>query len=93
VVSKDYMIGWCIFIPKLAEGNADIQKTKLNLKLITGPGVSLSGEIIWDQTLTKTLSNAKSVKLTADFSSEDEQVKPVEQPKPEEKKPEVKPKT
>lgn len=44
----DYILGYCIHLPALLSSNADILQQDLNFDLIMGPGISLTGDILWD---------------------------------------------
>jgi hypothetical protein len=45
------VLGWCIYLPQFK--GADIAESEVALDFIMGPGISLTGEVMWDQTLTK----------------------------------------
>jgi hypothetical protein len=52
---QDFVLGWCYYIPTLIQNNKDVQEADISLDLVMGPGISLTGEVMWDQTLTKKL--------------------------------------
>jgi len=47
---QDFIIGWALFIPNLASKNTTVLQSVVELNFIMGPGYSLTGEIMYDQT-------------------------------------------
>lgn len=45
---QDFVVGWCNFLPYLIQKNQDILESDIRLEFTMGPGVSLTGELLWD---------------------------------------------
>lgn len=71
---QDFVLGWCHYIPTLIQNNKEIQEADISLDLVMGPGVSITGEVMWDQTLTKKLQTDSQfkVKLSALITTKEE---------------------
>ena len=49
---QDFVLGWAVHIPKISkEGNLPLIETPLDLKM--GPGSTVTGEMLWDQSQNK----------------------------------------
>ncbi len=44
----DFVIGWCNFLPYLIQKNTSVLESDITLDLQMGPGVAVTGEILWD---------------------------------------------
>lgn len=42
------MIGWCLYVPQ-ASALQGLREGEVQLDLLLGPGVSLLGDVLWDQ--------------------------------------------
>ena len=51
--TKDFVLGWCCYVPRLEEAGDTIKDEEVQLDLILGPGLSLLGDVLWDQTLVR----------------------------------------
>ena len=43
---KDMVIGWCVYMP--ADKEEDLQ-----VDMVLGPGVTVLGEVLWDQSVVR----------------------------------------
>jgi hypothetical protein len=49
--SRDFVIGWCMYVPQVNKvGQRDeLSEGEVQLDLILGPGLTIFGEVLWDQ--------------------------------------------
>jgi len=60
---QTYLIGWSSFIPTLKGDNGDIMPDKKEVKFNFGPGVALTGELMWDQSISKKQFKSSAIQL------------------------------
>jgi len=47
---QDYTLGWAMHLPTLIGNNTDIFEGEVNLELMMGPNVAITGEVMWGWT-------------------------------------------
>ena len=62
------MLGWALHLPYVSEGGR-IPETDVQLDLTMGPGVSITGDVVWDQSQGRAKDQKLRVKLTALLST------------------------
>ncbi len=50
---KDFVLGWCAHVPSLNETEDNIKDEEIQLDLILGPGTTLLGDVLWDQSVVR----------------------------------------
>jgi len=43
------VLGWCLYVPQITQSEV-LHEGEVQLDLILGPGLTLFGEVLWDQT-------------------------------------------
>ena len=48
--TRDFVIGWCLYVPQISTlAGKQLREGEVQLDLILGPGVSIFGDVLWDQ--------------------------------------------
>lgn len=77
------MIGWCLYVPQLSTLNTkpDLRDGEVQLDLILGPGMTIFGDVLWDQQVARgkdkklypqILTQYSFVKMAVHLSSQEE---------------------
>ena len=62
--TRDFVIGWCLYVPQLIsvsnigaaskpESEQALREGEVQLDLLLGPGMTLFGDVLWDQSLVR----------------------------------------
>ena len=53
--TRDFVIGWCLYVPQLSSmgGKPDLREGEVQLDLLLGPGVTIFGDVLWDQQVAR----------------------------------------
>lgn len=49
--TKDFVIGWCLYVPPIS--GECLVEGEIQLDMLLGPGLTLFGEVLWDQTVVR----------------------------------------
>ena len=52
--TQDFVLGQCLHMPALTRTLSDVIEAEVDLAFAMGPGVALTGEVMWDQTQVNT---------------------------------------
>ena len=69
------MIGWCLYVPSIS--NDFLVEGEIQLDLLLGPGLTLFGDVLWDQTLARKDQRRLFVKLAFILSASEESQAPL----------------
>jgi len=72
--TKDFVIGWCLYVPAIS--NDFLVEGEIQLDLLLGPGLTLFGDVLWDQTLARKDQRRLFVKLAFILSASEESQAP-----------------
>ena len=64
---KDFVLGWALHLPYVSP-KGRLLEGEIQLDLTMGPGVSATGEVVWDQSQFRTKDPKLRVKLAAIIS-------------------------
>ena len=65
------MLGWCLYVPQLTQADL-IHEGEVQLDLILGPGLTLFGDMLWDQTQVRKDRQKLFVKMAFVLSGSEE---------------------
>ena len=69
--TKDFVLGWCLYVPQLNSAEL-LHEGEVQLDLILGPGVTLFGDVLWDQTQVRKDRQKLFVKMAFVISSQED---------------------
>lgn len=68
---RDFVLGWCLYVPQITQ-NELLHEGEVQLDLILGPGLTLFGEVLWDQTQVRKDRQKLFVKMAFVLSGSEE---------------------
>ena len=69
--TKNFVLGWCLYVPQLTQADL-IHEGEVQLDLILGPGLTLFGDVLWDQTQVRKDRQKLFVKMAFVLSGSEE---------------------
>jgi hypothetical protein len=69
--TKNFVLGWCLYVPQLTQADL-IHEGEVQLDLLLGPGLTLFGDVLWDQTQVRKDRQKLFVKMAFVLSGSEE---------------------